>query len=65
MRYDYESTEIMGVYDRKNLAEELLEIDKNLQIEEYKLNELSDDGKRFIFYFIKDLKEKLNYKEEN
>lgn len=65
VRYNYESTEIMGVYDRKNLAEELLEIDKNLQIEEYKLNELSEDGKRFIFYFIKDLKEKLNYKEEN
>ena len=33
VRYNYESTEIMGVYDRKNLAEELLEIDKNLQIE--------------------------------
>lgn len=65
VRYDDESTKIMGVYDRKNLAEELLEIDKNLQIEEYKLNELSEDGKRFIFYFIKDLKEKLNYKEEN
>ena len=65
VRYNYEISEIIGVYDRKNLAEELLEIDKDLQIEEYKLNELSEDGKRFIFYFIKDLKEKLNYKEEN
>ena len=65
VRHNYESTEIMGVYDKKKLAEELLGIDKGLQIEEYKLNELSEDGKRFIFYFIKDLKEKLNYKEEN
>lgn len=65
VRYNHESSEIIGVYDRENLAEELLEIDKDLQIEEYKLNELSEDGKRFIFYFIKDLKEKLNYKEEN
>ena len=34
VRYNYESSEIIGVYDRKNLAEELLEIDLEILEEE-------------------------------
>ena len=60
-----EGTEIIGIYDNKESAEKLLEIDKSFTIQEYKLNELTEEGKYYVFSFIKKLKEKLNIKEEN
>ena len=61
----WEYTEIIGVYDKKELADKVLEFNKEYCIQECQLNKLTDEGMSNVFSYIRELKEKLNIKEEN
>ena len=61
----WEYTEIIGVYDKKELADKVLEFNKEYCIQECQLNKLTDEGMSNVFDYIKSLKQKLNIKEEN
>lgn len=65
LRQDYEYTEIIGVYDKKELADKVLEFNKEYCIQECQLNKLTDEGMSKVFDYITSLKQKLNIKEEN
>ncbi len=60
---DYEITTILGIFDKKDLAEEVAEINKSYYIREYEINKLTEDGKQDILMYIKELKEDLGIKE--
>lgn len=63
IEYDYENTDIIGVFDNKQKAEQLTEIKEDYHIEEYNVNELTEEGKRRILWYIKDLKNRFNVEE--
>lgn len=65
LRSDYEYTEIIGVYDKKELADEVLTFNKEYYVQECELNKLTESGMNYVFSYIRELKEKLNIKEEN
>lgn len=65
LEQSYEYTDIIGVYDKKELANEVLEFNKNYYIQECQLNRLTDEGMAKVFDYIRKLKEKLNIEEEN
>ena len=61
----YEYTNIIGVYDKKELADEVLEFNKEYYVQECQLNKLTDEGMSDVFNYIRKLKQKLNIEEEN
>lgn len=61
--WDY--TEVIGVYDKKELADKVLEFNKEYCIQECQLNKLTDEGMPNVFDYITSLKQKLNIEEEN
>lgn len=65
LQQSYEYTEIIGVYDKKELADEVLEFNKEYYIQECQLNKLTDEGMANVFDYIRTLKKKLNIEEEN
>ena len=68
LRQDYEYTEIIGVYDKKELADEVLTFNKEYYVQKCELNKLTESGMNYVFSYIRELKEKLNIlniKEEN
>lgn len=65
LQQSYEYTEIIGVYDKKELADEVLTFNKEYYVQECELNKLTESGMNYVFSYIKELKEKLNIKEEN
>lgn len=65
LHQSYEYTEIIGVYDKKELADEVLEFNKEYYIQECQLNKLTEEGETDVFDYIRTLKKKLNIEEEN
>ena len=65
LEQSYEYTNIIGVYDKKELAKEVLEFNKDYFIQECQLNRLTDEGMVNVFNYIRKLKEKLNIEEED
>lgn len=65
LQQSYEYTEIIGVYDKKELADEVLTFNKEYYIQECELNKLTEAGMNYVFSYIRELKKKLNIKEEN
>lgn len=61
----WEYTEVIGVYDKKELADKVLEFNKEYCIQECQLNKLTDEGMSDVFDYITSLKQKLNIEEEN
>lgn len=65
LQQSYEYTEIIGVYDKKELADEVLEFNKEYYVQECQLNKLTEEGMSNVFDYIRTLKKKLNIEEEN
>jgi hypothetical protein len=65
LQQSYEYTEIIGVYDKKELADEVLTFNKEYYVQECELNKLTESGMNYVFSYIRELKEKLNIEEEN
>ena len=63
-RSDYEETMILGIFDSKEKAKRIVEINSiNYGCKKYKLNQLSEEGIFEITNYIKDLKQDLNLEE--
>lgn len=65
VRNSWDYTEVIGVYDKKELADKVLEFNKEYCIQECQLNKLTDEGMSDVFDYITSLKQKLNIEEEN
>lgn len=65
LEQNYEYTEIIGIYDKKELADEVLEFNKEYYVQECELNKLTEVGMNYVFSYIRELKQKLNLEEEN
>lgn len=65
LQQDYEYTEIIGVYDKKELADEVLTFNKEYYVQKCELNKLTESGMNYVFSYIRELKQKLNLEEEN
>lgn len=64
LEQNYEYTDIIGIYDKKELADEVLKFNKDYYVQECELNKLTELGMNYVFSYIRELKEKLNIKEE-
>lgn len=64
----YDTVQIIGAYDNKEMAERVLNTMDwltGLYIEEIKSNSLSISGMNYVFNHINKIKKTLNIKEEN